>query len=293
MSRPELIAPPELFYDTAEAGKYTLNSRIQSIQTSMAERCLELLHLPEDGAPRLLLDVGCGSGLSGDVLAAAGHGWLGLDISDAMLQVAVGRGVERGDVLRSDLGQGFGLRPALFDGAISVSALQWLCYSDRADHRAGARLGAFFASLYRCLRRGARAALQVYPEKPEQLEMMTTAALRAGFTGGVVVDFPNSTKAKKYFLCLFAGGAPSVAGLPAARGVEAQAAAGGEGATAVAYEGRRVMAGKRTTASRDRRPVKSRRWILAKKDAARARGAEDVPRDSKYTGKKRSGFRVR
>ena len=30
-------------------------------------------------------------------------------------------------------------------------------------------------------------------------------ATRAGFTGGVVVDFPHSSKAKKYYLCLFAG----------------------------------------------------------------------------------------
>jgi len=29
--------------------------------------------------------------------------------------------------------------------------------------------------------------------------------MKAGFTGGLVVDYPNSTKAKKYFLCLFAG----------------------------------------------------------------------------------------
>lgn len=26
--------------------------------------------------------------------------------------------------------------------------------------------------------------------------------LRAGFTGGLVIDYPNSTKAKKYYLCL-------------------------------------------------------------------------------------------
>lgn len=65
MSRPEHIAPPELFYNESEAGKYTANSRIQAIQTAMAERCLELLHLPEDDGPRLILDIGCGSGLSG------------------------------------------------------------------------------------------------------------------------------------------------------------------------------------------------------------------------------------
>jgi hypothetical protein len=32
--------------------------------------------------------------------------------------------------------------------------------------------------------------------------MMVGAAMRAGFSGGLVIDFPHSTKAKKYFLVL-------------------------------------------------------------------------------------------
>ena len=35
--------------------------------------------------------------------------------------------------------------------------------------------------------------------------MITSAAMRNGFTGGLIVDFPNSKKAKKYFLFLMAG----------------------------------------------------------------------------------------
>lgn len=35
--------------------------------------------------------------------------------------------------------------------------------------------------------------------------MITTAAMKSGFSGGLVVDYPNSTKAKKYFLVLEAG----------------------------------------------------------------------------------------
>lgn len=31
-------------------------------------------------------------------------------------------------------------------------------------------------------------------------------AMKAGFQGGLVVDYPNSKKAKKFFLCLFTGG---------------------------------------------------------------------------------------
>jgi 18S rRNA (guanine1575-N7)-methyltransferase len=57
-SRPELQAPPEIFYDDVEARKYTSSSRIIEIQGNLSERALELLALPDDGVPRLLLDIG-------------------------------------------------------------------------------------------------------------------------------------------------------------------------------------------------------------------------------------------
>lgn len=53
------------------------------IQVSMSERAVELLALPDH--PCLLLDLGCGSGLSGSVLEEQGHIWVGIDISQAML----------------------------------------------------------------------------------------------------------------------------------------------------------------------------------------------------------------
>jgi len=35
--------------------------------------------------------------------------------------------------------------------------------------------------------------------------MITSAALKNGFTGGLIVDYPNSKKAKKFYLFLMAG----------------------------------------------------------------------------------------
>jgi len=63
--------------------------------------------------------------------------------------------------------------------------------------------------------RTGRAIFQFYPENSDQMELVTTQAMRAGFFGGVVVDYPNSTKAKKFFLVLMCGGA---AALPKALG---------------------------------------------------------------------------
>ncbi|THU51498.1 hypothetical protein C4D60_Mb06t31670 [Musa balbisiana] len=49
MLRPEVQAPPDLFYNEAEARKYTTSSRIIEIQAKISERAVELLALPNDG----------------------------------------------------------------------------------------------------------------------------------------------------------------------------------------------------------------------------------------------------
>ncbi|XP_056296421.1 probable 18S rRNA (guanine-N(7))-methyltransferase [Pseudoliparis swirei] len=270
--RPEHAGPPDVYYNEVEAKKYSQNSRMIEIQTQMSERALELLNLPE-GRPCFLLDVGCGSGLSGDYLSEEGHFWVGLDISTAMLDVALDREVE-GDLLLGDMGQGMPFRAGTFDGCISISALQWLCNADKRTHSPPKRLYTFFSTLYSSLSRGARAVFQLYPENSEQLELITMQAMKAGFGGGMVVDYPNSTKAKKFFLCLFAG---VTGALPKALGLETRAVS-----NQVQYSGQRSrfknMKGKSVKKGRD--------WIFAKKERRRRQGRE-VRADTKYTGRKR------
>ncbi|PNF38169.1 putative 18S rRNA (guanine-N(7))-methyltransferase [Cryptotermes secundus] len=272
MSRPEHQAPPELFYNENEAKKYTQNSRMIDIQVQMSERAIELLALPDD-EPHFLLDLGCGSGLSGSVLEDQGHRWVGFDISSAMLDVALEREVE-GDLLLGDLGQGLPFRAGAFDGAVSISALQWLCNADKTSHHPTKRLYKFFSSLYSCLSRTARAVFQFYPENSDQMELMTTQAMKAGFFGGVVVDYPNSTKAKKFFLVLMCGGA---APLPKAM-VEA------EEEERISYSSKRDQLKK----MRGKPLKRSKEWILEKKERRRRQG-KPTKSDTKYTGRKRSG----
>lgn len=97
------------------------------------------------------------------------------------------------------------MRPGIFDGAISISTIQWLCVASKKNDNPFKRCCKFFQSLYDCLRIGARAVLQFYPDGKNQLEMITTAAMKSGFSGGLIVDYPNSTRAKKYYLVLEAG----------------------------------------------------------------------------------------
>jgi len=111
------------------------SSRNQQIQSEMTHRALELMAIPPDQT-LFLMDIGCGSGLSGEILEELGHIWVGLDIAPSMLgpfplfpcrpcslteragtEVALERQVE-GDLFLQDIGQGMGFRPGSFDGAI-------------------------------------------------------------------------------------------------------------------------------------------------------------------------------
>ncbi|KAL1335413.1 hypothetical protein HN51_064312 [Arachis hypogaea] len=283
-SRPELVAPPEIFYDDAEARKYTSSSRIVEIQASLSERALELLALPDDGIPKLLLDIGCGSGLSGETLSENGHHWIGLDISPSMLNVAVEREVE-GDLLLGDMGQGLGLRPGVIDGVISISAVQWLCNADKSSHNPILRLKAFFTSLYRCLANGARAVFQIYPENINQRELILKAAMRAGFAGGIVVDFPHSTKKRKEFLVLTCG-QRAVNSMPEGKDDNGESCSDDDSED---EENQTVRVSDRHRPQKKQKWNKSgkgKEWIKRKKEQMRRRG-NAVPPDTKYTGRKR------
>ncbi|KAL5109699.1 putative 18S rRNA guanine-N 7 methyltransferase [Taenia crassiceps] len=181
--------------------------------------------LPEDQSA-FLLDIGCGSGLSGEVLTENGHSWIGIDISQAMLNVAQERESE-GGLLLGDI------------------------------------------------------VLQCYPENSMQLDLLQTEAIRAGFTGGIVVDFPNSTRAKKYFMVLDVG---VVRAVPKARINENDANMVPMMPTV--EQRRRAHAELRNARMQGRCPKKSVAWIKHKKELARRR-MKDVAHDSKYTGRKR------
>lgn len=120
MSRPELQAPPEIVRATFFCLKtqhsssqlqsimvipklknipksqhlwclgvitkrfYLCSTRNQQIQADMTYRALELLNMPPD-RPGYLLDIGCGSGLSGEILDDEGYIWTGVDIAPSML----------------------------------------------------------------------------------------------------------------------------------------------------------------------------------------------------------------
>ncbi|KAF2480572.1 S-adenosyl-L-methionine-dependent methyltransferase [Neohortaea acidophila] len=275
MSRPEDLLPPDLFYNDTESRKYTTSSRIKSIQASMTHRALELLDLKE---PSFILDAGCGSGLSGEILSSipdvegGPHTWVGMDISSSMLAQALQRDVE-GDMMFADMGQGVPFRPGTFDAAISISAIQWLCNADSSDVSPEGRLKRFFDSLYASLRRGGRAVCQFYPKNPQQRAMISNAAIKAGFGAGILEDDPE-TKNVKLYLVLTVGGGDITGTVGGMQDVDVQDAR------------RRGEKQKRGWEFDAHNRKGSKAWIQRKKGQMEGKG-KVVKANSKYTGRKR------
>ncbi|MCJ1449452.1 MAG: hypothetical protein MMC23_009972 [Stictis urceolatum] len=275
MSRPEDLLPPDLFYNDTESRKYTTSSRIQNIQSEMTHRALELLDLE---SPSLILDLGCGSGLSGEILSdldpARGgpHMWVGMDVSASMLDIALQRDVD-GDLLLADLGQGVPFRPGSFDAAISISAIQWLCNADSNETSPQGRLSRFFSGLYASLRRGARAVCQFYPKNETQRSMISQAAIKAGFGAGILEDDPETKNAKVYLVLTVGGGD--------LRGGDITGMVQG-------MDGVDVMDSRRKLKEREKASERkgSKAWIVRKKEQMERRG-KVVKANSKYTGRQR------
>jgi SAM-dependent methyltransferase len=273
---PEARATAEAHWD-ADAARYTVQNA--DVQRQLALAALRLARhgqrapgaageaglapcaLDAWAARGLLLNIGCGSGLCGDVLSARGHPWVGLDISAEMLLLAHTRGgaprrggcggigggssggtsggssAAAGAVVLSDMGQGLPARAGAFDAAVSISAVQWLLQGPDS----AARTARFFAALWACLRpppagaaaaatasaasssgRGpAVAALQCYLPTEEAAATLEAAARAAGFDTALVADHPHCTAARKTFLLLFHG--------QRARGAAGAGAAAGPG----------------------------------------------------------------
>lgn len=242
----------------------------------MTLRALELLDLPN---PSLILDIGCGSGLSGEILTEVSpedggpHVWVGMDISASMLDIALQRDVE-GDLMLADIGQGVPFRAGSFDAAISISAIQWLCNVESNDVSATGRLSRFFNGLYASLKRGGRAVCQFYPKNEQQRTMISGAAIKAGFGAGILED-DGGTKNAKLYLVLTVGG---------------DAVEGGGDITGVVkgMDGVDVVDARRKHREKGRKDLKkgSKGWITSKKEQMERKG-KVVKANSKYTGRNR------
>ncbi len=127
--------------------------------------------------------------------------------------------------------------------------------------------------------------LQFYPDGKNQLEMITSAAMKSGFSGGLVIDYPNSSKAKKYYLVLEAGVRRNLGIVEVKGKSDMEEEAEGE-VEEEANEARMNKEKHQKFTKGKKKILKRRELVVNAKQRQRRRGAV-INKDTKYTGRKR------
>lgn len=186
------------YYDARRADAYSAHNA--HTQRTLARHALQMLPtLPRTG--ELVLDLGCGSGLSSATFGTAAPGafTIGVDLSRAMLERAR---VDHPhlDFVQADISQPLPFREGAFEHALSVSTVQHLCV-DAADGRAAeARLQTLFAETARRVRAGGSFACQCHPREPErEAALLSRACAREGVSLVPVIDQPYRSERGRWF----------------------------------------------------------------------------------------------
>ena len=193
----ELSFDPDKYYDERRATAYSSHNEGSQERLTLHALAMSGLLSRGHGRPgRIVLDLGCGSGLSSKVIQREGLAVIGVDQSSHMLSTAMASGFFL-DGVRADLSQRLPFRRAVFDGALSISAVHYIARAD--EHRsADVRLQTLFTSLTACT--NGPAVFQFYPDTDAAAAMTRSAAAVAGWDAQLVVDQPHRTDARRWFL---------------------------------------------------------------------------------------------
>lgn len=187
------------YYDAPTAHTYTHGVVWnKGTQADLTRTVCTLAHV----APHtLVLDVGCGSGLSTRAVIETvlpAPACVGFDVAAAMLDIAVTT-VSGAEFAMCDAGAGLPLRAGVFDSGISVSALQWLMGSGGVIDTAP--FSRCMATVMSALQPGAVCAFQAYFDSPAMAEAaLVTLATLGMARPTLILDFPHSNHNRKFFV---------------------------------------------------------------------------------------------
>ncbi len=181
------------YYGKEEALKYEEGSGMKKVQFEVTSRAIELLGLNEGK----VLDVGCGTGFSLEVLKENGFNVFGVDIAEEMIKIAGEKGfnVKLGSMLDLDYETGS------FDGLISISAMQWISGNNADEVVENYKKVA--SEMFRVLKKKGKGVIQFYPQSKGEFELWIKCFKFSGFNVKTIVDESAShQKGNKKFILL-------------------------------------------------------------------------------------------
>ena len=185
----EYLGDPTIYYTNEEVERYSRSGGMRRAQERIAYRVLELLELEPESS---LLDIGSGPGYTSEVYRSEGYNVTCIDLIPAMVEKAKEKGFEAYEGDMRKIKEIFINRK--FDGAASVSALQWI--KDKQELQKVAQ------GIYSILNRGAPLIIQFYPKSEQELKETASVFTQNGFNGQTIIDWPEIPKNRTTYLVM-------------------------------------------------------------------------------------------
>ena len=176
--------------------QYANSKSMRKIQQNITSRAIELMNFSRKDL--LILDAGCGPGFASMYLKEMGYKVVGLDINADFLYYYE---IKDLNPVNADMCL-VPFKPNIFDGIISISALQWV-FKDINDNKMKNNLINLITYFYSILRNNSRAVIQFYPKNDEIMSSIgKTITENTKFIGEYIIDNPQNPRKRRIFLVL-------------------------------------------------------------------------------------------
>ena len=162
----------------------------------------KLDHLSKEGS--LILDMGCGTGFSSEILVSQGFRVVAIDILIDMIYKAREKKetyeeYDFIDLILADINY-LPFRDNSFEVAISVSAYNFIIHNLHNKEDKNTKLYKTARTLFEILKSKGRIVIEFYPADQEELELFSTSFTENGFDGFLIKKKENQQSGQTFLL---------------------------------------------------------------------------------------------
>jgi 18S rRNA (guanine1575-N7)-methyltransferase len=198
MCFPEINSTPEIYFNQNLVIQYFSSNRIIKVQTRLSFRALAILGILEKLGPNILVNLGCGTGVTEKLTPVEKNFTIGLDVSYFMMKIYSRRTIMTESILLDIQITFLPFRPQCIDLCISVSCIQWLKIlpDSNASNVIIFEEKQFFD--YRCINN--LCVMQFFPISKKILKKILKIFTNIKHKIFLIIDKKNKETSKKYFI---------------------------------------------------------------------------------------------
>jgi SAM-dependent methyltransferase len=157
----------------------------------------------DNDLPLNILDLGCGTGFSSEILAEYGFRVIGLDIMYDMLSKANEKRksleISNLSLILADINY-LPIRNHSIHYIISVSAYNFIIHENQGQRNRKMTLNNTAKYLEKILKLDGRIVIEFYPENDKILDLFNSSFMQSGFEGFMIKNLPNQKSGQTFLL---------------------------------------------------------------------------------------------